>query len=420
MNESSPSHCCQSEIHRTRVVLAKVGLDGHDRGIKVVARGLRDAGFHVIYSGLWQSPEAVARIVADEDADWLGISLLNGAHLTLIPRVAEALRQVGRRDVGFLVGGIIPPADIPRLRQHGVDAVFGPGTTITEIVASCSARKSLPISLDDLIDRTRQRDRVALARLLTLASDPETAMDVRSRFPEVGGLSGMRRIAVTGSPGVGKSSLIGRLLKSFQQQSTSRIAVLACDPQSPVTGGALLGDRLRMADSTLDENLFIHSLATPSGTQGIAPALDVMERILALSGFDLLIIETVGIGQGEIAVRSLADHVILVLQPQTGDSVQWDKAGLWELADLIVVQKCDLTGADEMLAGLREHLVRADGTTVPIVGVSSHDSAGWGALFQTLSGSLRVDLRSGSPVTEDGVESDLHPEVQHGVPEWRA
>src|SRR5271170_5943869 len=95
-----------------RVVLAKVGLDGHDRGIKVVARGLRDAGFHVIYAGLWQSPEAVAEAVADEDADWLGLSLLSGAHMTLVPRVLELLRHSGLADVGLIVGGIIPEDDV--------------------------------------------------------------------------------------------------------------------------------------------------------------------------------------------------------------------------------------------------------------------------------------------------------------------
>src|SRR5262245_13793471 len=96
-----------------RVVLAKVGLDGHDRGIKVVARGLRDAGLHVIYAGLWQTPEAVVRTVAEEDADWLGLSLLSGAHLTLVPRVLGLLRQGGLGDVGVMVGGIIPEADVP-------------------------------------------------------------------------------------------------------------------------------------------------------------------------------------------------------------------------------------------------------------------------------------------------------------------
>src|SRR6516225_9119747 len=122
--------------HRpVRIVLAKVGLDGHDRGIKVVARALRDAGMHVIYAGLWQTPEAVARAVADEDADWLGLSLLSGAHLTLVPRVLEALRAQGVGDVGVMVGGIIPEADAPRLQAMGVARVFGPGTSLDEIVA---------------------------------------------------------------------------------------------------------------------------------------------------------------------------------------------------------------------------------------------------------------------------------------------
>jgi methylmalonyl-CoA mutase cobalamin-binding domain/chain len=118
-----------------RIVLAKVGLDGHDRGIKVVARALRDAGFHVIYAGLWQTPEAVVRTAADEDADWLGLSLLSGAHMTLVPRILELLRDAGLGHVGVLVGGIIPEADVPKLQEMGVARVFGPGTPLPEIIA---------------------------------------------------------------------------------------------------------------------------------------------------------------------------------------------------------------------------------------------------------------------------------------------
>ena len=119
----------------TRIVLAKVGLDGHDRGIKVVARALRDAGFHVIYAGLWLTPEAVVRTVADEDADWLGLSLLSGAHMTLVPRVLELLRQAGLERVGVLVGGIVPDDDVPKLLAMGVAHVFGPGTSLPDIIA---------------------------------------------------------------------------------------------------------------------------------------------------------------------------------------------------------------------------------------------------------------------------------------------
>jgi methylmalonyl-CoA mutase cobalamin-binding domain/chain len=126
-----------------RIVLAKVGLDGHDRGIKVVARALRDAGMHVIYAGLWQTPEAVVRTVADEDADWLGLSILSGAHMTLVPRVLQLLREAGMNNVGVLVGGIIPEGDIPQLFAMGVARVFGPGTALPEIVEFLrSANKS--------------------------------------------------------------------------------------------------------------------------------------------------------------------------------------------------------------------------------------------------------------------------------------
>jgi len=124
-----------------RIVLAKVGLDGHDRGIKVVARALRDAGLEVIYAGLWQTPEAVVRTVADEDADWLGLSLLSGAHMTLVPRVLQLLREAGLDDVGVLVGGIIPEGDIPKLLDMGVARVFGPGTAMEEIIAFLRERQ---------------------------------------------------------------------------------------------------------------------------------------------------------------------------------------------------------------------------------------------------------------------------------------
>jgi methylmalonyl-CoA mutase, C-terminal domain len=117
-----------------RIVLAKVGLDGHDRGIKVVARALRDAGLEVIYAGLWQTPEAVVRTVADEDAGWLGLSLLSGAHMTLVPRVLELMRQAKLEHVRVVVGGIIPEEDISKLEQLGVARVFGPGTSMPEIV----------------------------------------------------------------------------------------------------------------------------------------------------------------------------------------------------------------------------------------------------------------------------------------------
>jgi len=116
-----------------RVVVAKPGLDGHDRGAKVIARALRAAGFEVVYTGLHQTPEQVVAAVVQEDADALGLSLLSGAHLTLVPRVLDALAAEGRSDVLVIVGGIIPAADIPALKELGVAEVFTPGAALDSI-----------------------------------------------------------------------------------------------------------------------------------------------------------------------------------------------------------------------------------------------------------------------------------------------
>ncbi len=116
-----------------RVVVAKPGLDGHDRGAKVIARALRDAGFEVVYTGLHQTPEQVVHAVIQEDADAVGLSILSGSHLTLVPRIIEQLAEAGRADVLVMVGGIIPEADIPVLKERGVAAVFTPGAPLESI-----------------------------------------------------------------------------------------------------------------------------------------------------------------------------------------------------------------------------------------------------------------------------------------------
>ena len=116
------------------MVIAKPGLDGHDRGAKIIARALRDAGMEVIYTGLHQTPEQIVETAIQEDADAVGVSILSGAHMTLVPRIVDGLREAGADDVLVVVGGTIPEDDAEELKQHGVAAVFGPGATMSEIV----------------------------------------------------------------------------------------------------------------------------------------------------------------------------------------------------------------------------------------------------------------------------------------------
>jgi len=121
---------------KVRILIAKPGLDGHDRGAKVVARALRDAGFEVIYTGLRQTPEMIAETALQEDVDLVGLSILSGAHMTLFPRILKLLREKGSGDIPVLAGGIIPDEDVPALKEMGIAGVFGPGTSTQEIVES--------------------------------------------------------------------------------------------------------------------------------------------------------------------------------------------------------------------------------------------------------------------------------------------
>jgi len=129
---------------KLRVLIAKPGLDGHDRGAMVVARALRDAGMEVIYTGLRQTPEMIAEAALQEDVDIIGLSILSGAHMALVPRVMELLRAQGQEGVHVLVGGIIPDEDVPKLRNLGVAAIFGPGTTTQEIIRTVLDLKGQP------------------------------------------------------------------------------------------------------------------------------------------------------------------------------------------------------------------------------------------------------------------------------------
>jgi 2-methylcitrate dehydratase len=233
-----------------------------------------------------------------------------------------------------------------------------------------------------LLDGLRRGDRQALARLLTLVSRGEEIERIRESIARATPRTA-RVIAVTGSAGVGKSTLIGKLIEQFRAKNQT-VAVLACDPQSPLTGGALLGDRFRMPSRPEDSGVFIRSLATASGHGAIAERIDLMIDLLAAFGFDWIVLETVGAGQGDTAVRELADAVVLLLQPEAGDDIQWEKAGLLEVADMVVIHKADLPGAERVEAQVRDLLNLPGCRALQILRVSAAKQQGLGALVSWL------------------------------------
>jgi LAO/AO transport system ATPase len=234
---------------------------------------------------------------------------------------------------------------------------------------------------DSLLEAVGRGDRRALSRLLTRVARGQAGDDLLAGLPPAAKTA--RVVAVTGSGGVGKSTLIGKLIEHLRGQGQA-VAVLACDPRSPVSGGALLGDRFRMTSRPDDDGVFIRSLAAAGGEGAVARHLPAMIRLLEVYGFDVILIETVGAGQADTAVHDLADVVVLLLQPETGDDLQWEKAGLLEVADVVVIHKADLSGAEAVEAQVRSSLNLPGAPEVPVLRVSAKDGLGIGALWQAV------------------------------------
>jgi len=206
----------------------------------------------------------------------------------------------------------------------------------------------------DLLDRAGTGDKRALARVLTVVEndEPGAADIVRRTFPKAGRAL---VLGVTGPPGGGKSTLVSRLVGAYRATS-GRVAVVAVDPSSPFTGGAILGDRIRMQSRALDEGVFIRSMASRGHAGGLARTTARVVSVLDALGNDVVIVETVGVGQEEVDVVRVADTVALVTVPGLGDDIQAIKAGVLEIADVLIVNKADRPGADETAKDLAQML----------------------------------------------------------------
>ena len=343
---------CADLPHRPRVLLGKMGLDGHDRGVKVIARALRDSGVHVIYSGLWQTPRSLAISARDEDCDVICASMMSNSHLVLGPKLVEELRSLGRPDLPVYMGGILPQEDIPKLIELGVARCFTTGVGLLDIVEAVrSATRSRAAALPGATAAAQ------LARDISHAHDAQPLRaGAKLRRPR-------RVVGVTGSPGAGKSTLVAQMVGEFARQAAARpagqrgrCAVVAFDPMSPITSGALLGDRLRVDFNNLGEAVYYRSLAIRGEDYRSLP------RVIELIGgafegdeaIDTLFVETVGAGQNETMIRQFVDVTAVVLTPGMGDAVQMDKAGILEIADVFVANKADHPGENELMRDLRD------------------------------------------------------------------
>jgi len=209
-------------------------------------------------------------------------------------------------------------------------------------------------STDDLIARARSGDKRSIARLLSAVEndEPSAPAVLKALYPKTGQAD---VVGITGPPGGGKSTLVNRLAGLYRE-TKMRVAIVAVDPSSPFTGGAILGDRIRMQERSLDDGIFIRSMASRGHAGGLARATARLVNVLDALGNGVVIVETVGVGQEEVDVVSVADTVCLVTVPGLGDDIQAIKAGVLEIADVLVVNKADRPGADDTVRDLAQML----------------------------------------------------------------
>lgn len=247
-------------------------------------------------------------------------------------------------------------------------------------------------TLKALAEAVRRGDARALARALTVVeNDPAGAADLLRALGTAGGARA-HRVGVTGPPGVGKSTLVAALAGAWRSLE-KRIGILAVDPTSPFSGGALLGDRIRMGALAGDANVFIRSLASRGAYGGLSAAADDAADVLDAAGFDPVVTETVGVGQAEIEIARAADTTVLVLAPGQGDEIQAMKAGLLEVADILVVNQADRRDADRFVHALEAAFDLRAGPRPPILETIASKGEGVGEVREAIDARLRPDAQ---------------------------
>ncbi|NWG32466.1 MAG: methylmalonyl-CoA mutase family protein, partial [Rhodocyclaceae bacterium] len=352
--------------HKVRFVTAASLFDGHDASINIMRRILQATGVEVIHLGHNRSVQEVVNAALQEDVQGIAVTSYQGGHIEYFQYMVDLLRQNGGGEIKVFGGGggVIVPDEIAALHAYGVTRIYSPEDgarlglqgMINDVVERSDFAPSGEVTVDEL----KSGDRRKLARAITvIENDPDGPLAQAVRNAAV---PPTPVLGITGTGGAGKSSLTDELIRRFRldQEDHLSIAIISIDPSRKRTGGALLGDRIRM--NAIDHpNIFMRSMATRDTGSEISATLPEAIKACKLSGFDLIVVETSGIGQGDAAIVPHVDCSLYVMTPEFGAASQLEKIDMLDFADFVAINKFDRKGAMDALRDVRKQYQRNRG-----------------------------------------------------------
>ncbi len=425
--------------HQIRFVTAASLFDGHDASINIMRRILQASGAEVIHLGHNRSVKEIVDTAIQEDAQGIALSSYQGGHVEFFKYMADLLKEAGAGHIRIFGGGggVIIPEEIRDLQAYGIARIFTPEDgrelglqgMIDLMMRECDfpvTGLGIPEQITGFQDLARQ---ISLAETAATGPLPDSLIPVWNRLTETGRTPHKKKIPVigiTGTGGAGKSSLTDETVRRFLTRFPEKtVAILSVDPSRKKTGGALLGDRIRM-NSIYDPRVFMRSLATRAANRATPKALADSVGLCRSAGFDLIILETAGIGQSDSSITELADVSVYVMTPEYGAATQLEKIDMLDFADLVVLNKFEKRGAEDALRDIRKTVQRnrqqfdRDPDLMPVFPTiaSQFNDAGTNWFFMNL---IRiVNEKTGLDWEPEAVEQIRDPRKQIVIPAERS
>jgi isobutyryl-CoA mutase len=395
--------------NKVRFVTATSLFDGHDASVNIMRRVMQASGAEVIHLGHNRSVQEIVNAALQEDVQAVAITSYQGGHVEFFKYMMDLLREKGGDNIKVFGGGggVIVPSEIRELMAYGVTRLYSPedgaklglqGMIDDVIRTSDYDLTALAPAAEDALEALRSGDRRKLARIITAVENRTYPMRVRQSLLQAAAGIKTPILGITGTGGAGKSSLTDELILRLRldQNDRLKVAIISIDPSRKRTGGALLGDRIRMNAIDTDQ-IFMRSLATRDTGTELSAALPEVLAACKVSGFDLIVVETSGIGQGESAIVPLVDASLYVMTPEFGAASQLEKIDMLDFADFVAINKFDRKGAADALRDVRKQYQRnrqlfAQPTeSMPIYGTmaSRFNDDGVTALYQAIVARLQ-------------------------------